>query len=66
MIRIKVHIENHFYFLSRYLISRILKMIKISEFHAVKIALDIKKRIVTQDKIEISQEELEQLIFKMM
>ena len=58
MVKIKILIENHYYILSRYLISTILKMIKISEVHAVRIAIDIKKSIIKQDKTEVTQEEL--------
>jgi len=41
-------------------------MIKISEHHAVKIAIDIKKEIVKQEMVELTQEELEVMIFKTM
>ena len=63
MVKIKILIENHFYILSRYLISTILKMIKISEVHAVKIAMDIKRSIIKQGKVEITKIELQSMIF---
>lgn len=46
LVKIKVLIENHYYILSRYLISRILKMIRIPDFYAVQIAIDLKKIIL--------------------
>jgi len=38
-----VTIENHYYVFSRFLMSRVLTLIKIDERDAVKITLDIKK-----------------------
>jgi len=49
-----VHIENHFYVFSRFLMSRILTLIKIDEKDAIEITLDIKKELVEQSRIELS------------
>ena len=43
--------------------SRILMLIRIPEKDAVKITLEIKEDLVKQNKIEVTQEELEQLLF---
>jgi len=65
MVKVKVRVEDgHFYVLSRYLISRILKMIKVPDSDAIKIALNIKKALVKQDVTEIPHANLEQLIFQ--
>ncbi len=45
-VKIKVHLEEHFYVFSRFLMSRILTLIKIRERDAIKITLDIKKELV--------------------
>ena len=45
-VKIKVHIEEHFYVFSRFLMSRILTLIKIKEKDAIKITLDIKRELV--------------------
>ena len=56
MIKVKVHIEDHFYVLSRYLISRHLRMIAIPEPDCIKISMKIKKSILPEK--EISHENL--------
>ena len=53
-VKIKVHLEEHFYVFSRFLMSRILTLIKIRERDAIKITLDIKKELVEQLRIEIT------------
>lgn len=45
-VKVKVMIEDHFYVFSRFLMSRILTLIKIKEKDAVKITLDIKRELV--------------------
>ncbi len=48
-VKIKVQLEDHFYVFSRFLMSRILTLIKIKERDAVKITLDIKKHFVEEN-----------------
>lgn len=43
--------------------SRILTLIKVNEKDAVKITLDIKKHFVEENKTEVTQAELEQVLF---
>ena len=44
--------------------SRILTLIKIRERDAIKITLDIKKELVEHLRIEITQQELEKILFR--
>ena len=43
--------------------SRILTLIKVNEKDAVKITLDIKKHFVEENKTEVTQSELERVLF---
>lgn len=63
-VKLKVSLENHFYVFSRFLMSRILTLIKIRERDAIKITLDIKKELVEQLRIEVTQQELEEVLFR--
>ena len=63
-VKVKVMIEDHFYVFSRFLMSRILTLIKIKEKDAVKITLDIKRELVEQARNELTQWELEEVLFK--
>ena len=63
MVKVKVTIEEHFYILSRYMISRTLKMIKVKENDAIKIALEIKKHLVQNNLHTITHHDMEALIF---
>ena len=49
---------------SRFLMSRILTLIKVNDKDAIKITLDIKKFFVENNKIEVTQQELEQILFQ--
>jgi hypothetical protein len=46
MIKIKVHLNEHFYIFSRYLISRMLTLCRVRKLDAIQIAKDIKKQLV--------------------
>ena len=43
--------------------SRILTLIKVNDKDAIKITLDIKKFFVENNKTEVTQQELEQILF---
>jgi len=58
--------DEHYYVLSRFLISRMLTATKIDYFHAVRIALDLKKRLVDCNELELSQRKLEKTLFSIM
>lgn len=53
-VKIKVTLQDHFYVFSRFLMSRILTLIKIKEKDAVKITLDIKRELVEQARNELT------------
>ena len=54
LVKVKVYLEDHFYIFSRFLISRVLTLIKVKEKDAVRMTLDVKKRLVEENKLEIS------------
>ena len=64
LMKLKVSLQDHFYVFSRFLMSRILTLIRVNEKDAVKITLDIKKHFVEMNKEEVSQMELEQVLFE--
>ena len=64
LIKVKVNLKEHFYVFSRFLMSRILTLIKVDDKEAIKITLDIKKYFVENNKTEVTQEELEQVLFE--
>lgn len=55
--------REHYYVLSRFLISRHLTATKVPQQKAVKIALDVKKLLVDKGRLDISQDELEAELF---
>ena len=59
-------IHRHYYVLSRFLISRTLTSILIPPHDAVVLSLDLKKHLVDNDKFDIEQENLEELLFMLM
>ncbi|BDA48634.1 probable 2-phosphoglycerate kinase at N-terminal half [Coccomyxa sp. Obi] len=68
-VKVKVWVgENlaHYYVLSRFLISRMLTVTKIPQMKAVKIALEVKKHLVDNDFMDISQDHFEAILFSVM
>ncbi len=59
LVKVKIHLKEHFYVFSRFLMSRILTLIKVNDKDAIKITLDIKKHFVETNKTEVTQQELE-------
>ncbi len=51
---------------SRFLLSRILTLIKVNEKDAIKVTLDIKKELVENARTELTQTELEEVLFRKM
>ena len=45
-IKVKVSLEDHFYVFSRFLISRILTLIKVKPKDSIRITLEVKKILV--------------------
>ncbi|XP_022995206.1 uncharacterized protein LOC111490820 [Cucurbita maxima] len=57
---------DHYYVLSRFLLSRMLTVTKIPNHLAIKIALELKKLLVDNSLLDVSQSDLEANIFKLM
>nr|GMD55566.1 2-phosphoglycerate kinase [Ipomoea batatas] len=57
---------NHYYVLSRFLLSRMLTVTKIPNHVAIKIALELKKLLVDNSLLDVSQSDLEANLFKLM
>jgi len=66
-VKVLVYLSGeHYYVLSRFLVSRMLTASKIDYVHAVKIALELKKRLVDRNELELSQKKLEKTLFSIM
>jgi len=65
-IKVRVTLGEHFYVLSRFLVSRMLTLCKIPHLDAVKISKDLKKHLVEANKLEIPQEEVNDILFEFM
>jgi 2-phosphoglycerate kinase len=63
LVKVKVFLEDHFYIFSRFLISRVLRLIKVKEKDSIRLTLEVKKSLVAENKLEISQAELEERLF---
>ncbi|KAH6554651.1 hypothetical protein KP509_1Z317700 [Ceratopteris richardii] len=57
---------NHYYVLSRFLVSRMLTVTKIPNHVAIKISLELKKLLVDNSLLDVSQSDLEANLFKLM
>lgn len=57
---------DHYYVLSRFLLSRMLTVTKIPNHVAIKIALELKKLLVDNSLLDVSQNDLEANLFKLM
>ncbi|KAK3258496.1 hypothetical protein CYMTET_32460, partial [Cymbomonas tetramitiformis] len=57
---------DHYYVLSRFLVSRMLSVTKIPQPVAIKMSLELKKLLVDGDKLDVSQPEMEDNLFNIM
>ncbi|XP_010523142.1 PREDICTED: uncharacterized protein LOC104801525 [Tarenaya hassleriana] len=57
---------DHYYVLSRFLMSRMLTVTKIPNHVAIKIALELKKLLIDNSLLDVSQSDLEANLFKLM
>lgn len=57
---------DHYYVLSRFLLCRMLTVTKIPNHVAIKIALELKKLLVDNSLLDVSQSDLEANLFKLM
>ncbi|EFJ08594.1 hypothetical protein SELMODRAFT_448010 [Selaginella moellendorffii] len=58
--------SDHYYVFSRFLLSRMLTVTKIPHHVAIKIALELKKLLVDNSLLDVSQTDLEANVFKLM
>lgn len=66
-VKVLVYLSGeHYYVLSRFLISRMLTATQVNYYHAVRIALDLKKHLVDYNELELSQKKLEKNLFNIM
>ncbi|PQQ04339.1 uncharacterized protein Pyn_31252 [Prunus yedoensis var. nudiflora] len=68
-VKVKVWLGDdaeHYYVFSRFLLSRMLTVTKIPNQAAVKIALELKKLLVDNSLLDVSQSDLEANMFKLM
>eukprot|EP00250_Pteridium_aquilinum_P035787 c9933_g1_i1 orf=188-1594(-) len=57
---------DHYYVLSRFLVSRMLTVTKIPNHVAIKISLELKKLLIDNSLFDVSQSDLEANLFKLM
>ncbi|KAL3834645.1 hypothetical protein ACJIZ3_009381 [Penstemon smallii] len=67
-VKVKVWLgeNDHYYVLSRFLLSRMLTVTKIPNDVAIKIALELKKLLIDFSLLDVSQSDLEATLFKLM
>ena len=65
-VKVKVWLEDHFFIFSRFLISRILTLNKVPPKDSIRIAMDLKKLLVEEGKLELRQPEMENYLFRIM
>lgn len=58
--------EDHYYTFSRFLISRVLSVTKVTYADSLKISLALKKEMVDAGRLDITQAEMEELLFTIM
>jgi hypothetical protein len=66
IVRVRIFVEDHFYIFSRFIISRILTVNKIPAKDSIRIAMDLKKSLVEEDRLDLTQEEMEERLFRIM
>jgi len=54
LVKVKVFLEDHFFIFSRFLISRVLTLIKVKEKDSIRMTLDVKKSLVESKQLEIT------------
>ncbi len=65
-VKVKVWLEDHFFIFSRFLVSRILTLNKVPPKDSIRIAMDLKKLLVEEGKLEVRQAEMESYLFRIM
>lgn len=65
-VKVRVTIGTHQHVLSRYLLCRLLIFTKIPSKDAITITVDLKKSLVEQNRLEVTQDELRERLFEVM
>ena len=65
-VKVKVWLEDHFFIFSRFLVSRVLTLNKVPPKDSIRIAMDLKKLLVEEGKLEVRQAEMESCLFRIM
>lgn len=66
VLKVRVFLEDHFFIFSRFLVSRILTLNKIPPKDSIRIAMDLKKLLVEEEKFDVKQSEMENFLFQIM
>eukprot|EP00164_Ancoracysta_twista_P000442 GFYU01000598.1.p1 GENE.GFYU01000598.1~~GFYU01000598.1.p1 ORF type:complete len:410 (-),score=88.46 GFYU01000598.1:168-1397(-) len=65
-VRVWLPSHNHYYVLSRFLLSRVLTMTSIPTYEANKISLELKKQLVDKGLWDVANSQMEKELFKIM
>ena len=66
VLKVRVWLEDHFFIFSRFLVSRILTLNKVPPKDSIRIAMDLKKLLVEEEKFDVTQSEMENYLFQIM
>lgn len=66
VLKVRVLLEDHFFIFSRFLVSRILTLNKVPPKDSIRIAMDLKKLLVEEEKFEVQQSEMLNYLFQIM
>lgn len=66
VLKVRVWLDDHFFIFSRFLVSRILTLNKVPPKDSIRIAMDLKKLLVEEEKFEVKQSEMENYLFQIM
>ena len=65
-VKVRVWLADHYYTFSRFLISRVLTVTQVSYADSLKISLSLKKSLVDQNRLDITQAAMEEALFSIM
>ena len=65
-VKVRVWLADHYYTFSRFLISRVLTVTQVSYADSLKISLALKKSLVDQNLLDITQAAMEEALFSIM
>ncbi len=65
-VKVRVWLADHYYTFSRFLISRVLTVTQVSYADSLKISLSLKKSLVDQNRLDITQDAMEEALFSIM